>query len=702
MKVRIASSDPSRVRSLKEKYSLSLLAATILERRGVEAGEDVMYFLESDTVYLHSPFESDDIYTAVDRINDAIEENERILIFGDRDVDGVTATAIMARTLRKLGAENVFTRLPSGDEPYGLTSDSVSEILEKGYTLVITVDCGISSVEEIRALERNGVDVIVLDHHIPGEELPPAAAIFDPRVYGSGYPFESLAGCAVAAKTAWALFFSRTPLFGCGCILLHAEPRNGTIRINAVRLEDLVETDRITEEVVEGAFSIERTRLIDFLAVGLPVIVLDSDTELNMLRKAFGSGVDISLIDMRPQLEALMPSASGHSLFDLSARSRAARYRDGDREIETLVSLFRSVSIYSDKSLSSDFDDLLQFAAIGTIADLMPMKDENRIIVKRGLRMLSERPLNCFKYLMGKQNLAGKKLNTRDVSFYIAPVLNAAGRMGNPMNALSLLLTDDLSEAEGFTETLLQMNRERQKGEEDALEAVRTAAFESFEALGGKMVIISDGSIPRGLTGAIASKVSKQYSVPCIVMASVDGRISASMRCGRDFNARSFLSLFSDLFLDFGGHQCAAGFSMPEENGERFIRMAESYVRSMDEKEEVDMEITADADIPEEYMTADLWKLYELLEPYGQENEELKFSLRHAQIYEIYPSRGDSKVFRFAVKFGRNIWPALWWTPHNREEFSKGTFVNLVFSPDINYWKGQSKMQMVIEEMELS
>ena len=702
MKVRIASSDPSRVRSLKEKYSLSLLAATILERRGVEAGEDVMYFLESDTVYLHSPFESDDIYTAVDRINDAIEENERILIFGDRDVDGVTATAIMARTLRKLGAENVFTRLPSGDEPYGLTSDSVDEILDKGYTLVITVDCGISSVEEIRALERNGVDVIVLDHHIPGEELPPAAAIFDPRVSGSGYPFESLAGCAVAAKTAWALFFSRTPLFGCGCILLHAEPRNGTIRINAVRLEDLVETDRITEEVVEGAFSIERTRLIDFLAVGLPVIVLDSDTELNMLRKAFGSGVDISLIDMRPQLEALMPSASGHSLFDLSARSRAARYRDGDREIETLVSLFRSVSIYSDKSLSSDFDDLLQFAAIGTIADLMPMRDENRIIVKRGLRLLSERPLNCFKYLMGKQNLAGKKLNTRDVSFYIAPVLNAAGRMGNPMNALSLLLSDDLSEAEGFTETLLQMNRERQKGEEDALEAVRTAAFESFEALGGKMVIISDGSIPRGLTGAIASKVSKQYSVPCIVMASVDGRISASMRCGRDFNARSFLSLFSDLFQDFGGHQCAAGFSMPEENGERFIRMAESYVRSMDEKEEVDMEITADADIPEEYMTADLWKLYELLEPYGQENEELKFSLRHAQIYEIYPSRGDSKVFRFAVKFGRNIWPALWWAPHNREEFSKGTFVNLVFSPDINYWKGQSKMQMVIEEMELS
>ena len=702
MKVRIASSDPAKVRSLKERYSLSLLAATILERRGVESGEDMMYFLESDTVYLHSPFEADDVYTAVDRINDAIDNGERILIFGDRDVDGVTATAIMYRSLRKLGAENVSTRLPSGDEPYGLTMDSVNEIMEKEYSLVITVDCGISSVEEIRTLEKNGIDVIVLDHHIAGEELPPAAAIFDPRVPGSGYPFDGLAGCAVAAKMAWALSFSRTPVFGTGCILLHAEPRNGTIRINAVRLEDLAETDRITEEVVEGAFSIERTRLMDFLAVGLPVIVLDSDTETNMLRKAFGRGVDISLIDMRPQLEKLMPSAAGRSLFDLSARSRAARYRDGDREIETLVSLFRSVSVYSYPSLSSEFDELLQLAAIGTIADLMPMKDENRIIVRRGLKMLAERPLNCFKYLLGKQNLAGKKLNTRDISFYVAPVLNAAGRMGSPMAALSLLLTDDLTEAEGFADTLLQMNRDRQKGEEDALETVRTLAFDSFEKLGGRMVIVSDPEIPRGLSGAIASKLSKQYSVPCIVMASVDGRISASMRSGNDFNARSFLSLFSDLFLDFGGHQCAAGFSMPEENAAKFMTMVENYVMSMDEPDEGDIEISADADIPEEYMTPDLWKIHEMLEPYGQENGELRFSIRRAQLYEIYPSRGDSRVFRFAVKFGRNIWPALWWTPHNKEDFTKGSFVNIVFTPDVNYWKGQSKMQMVIDEMEMA
>ena len=221
------------------------VSATILERRGLEKAEDAVYYLETDTIYQHSPFECEDVYTAVDRISQAIEEGERILIFGDRDVDGVTGAAILFRGLRKLGAKDVTVRLPEGDEPYGLTADTVAEIFSHEYSLVITVDNGISAVEEIRELERNGVDVVVLDHHIPGDELPGAVALFDPRIGGSGYPFSSLAGCAVAAKMIWALEFSRTPLYGSECIVLHAEPRNGSVRINAVRLENLIEIDRM-------------------------------------------------------------------------------------------------------------------------------------------------------------------------------------------------------------------------------------------------------------------------------------------------------------------------------------------------------------------------------------------------------------------------------------------------------------------------
>ena len=166
MNVRIPQSDASKVRAMKERYSLDLLSATVLERRGARSGEDILYYLENDVIYHHSPFEAEDVPIAVDRIMDAIEEQEKILVFGDRDVDGVTAAAIMVRALRRLGANELSYRLPTGDEPYGLTSDAVDEILEKGYTLVITVDCGISCIDEIAKLERNGVDVIVLDHEL--------------------------------------------------------------------------------------------------------------------------------------------------------------------------------------------------------------------------------------------------------------------------------------------------------------------------------------------------------------------------------------------------------------------------------------------------------------------------------------------------------------------------------------------------------
>ena len=687
---------------MKERYALDLLSATVLERRGARTGNDLIYYLENDVVYHHSPFESEDVPAAVDRIEAAIEEDERILVFGDRDVDGVTATAIMVRTLQSLGAKDVSFRLPVGDEPYGMTAENVAEIMQGGYTLVITVDCGIASIDEIAALERSGIDVIVLDHHIPGNELPPAVAIFDPRIEGAGYPFPGLAGCAVAAKLSWALEFARTPLYGSECIVLHAEPRNGTVRINAVRLENLVEIDRITEEVVEGAFSAERSRLMDFLAVSLPIFVLDGETEKKMLRRAFGANVDISLVDIREQLERIMPRTKGHSLFDLAMISRAARYQEGDKEIETLLSLFRSLSVYSYPSLSSGFDDVLQLAAIGTIADLMPMRDENRMIVKRGLAMISQRPLPCLVYLLAKLNMTGKKLNTRDVSFYIAPVLNAAGRMGDPTPALSLLLSEDSAECVALTDTLLDMNKARQKSEEDALLSVRDKAAESLASYDGRFIVVEDSHMPRGLTGAVASKLSSQFQVPCIAMATIEGeRVSGSMRCRDGWNAKEFLDGLSSYFESYGGHSKAAGFSLPPESKEAFLSALSAAIGNAEGtiREE---EIVVDAQIPAEYMTEGLWRLSDLIEPYGQENGELLLYIKGARIVDLLPSRGDLRMLRLTISFGRFSWPAVWWTPHDKQLFSKGSLIDIIFTPDTNYWKGQSKMQMVIKEMEIS
>ena len=702
MKVKLkGETDAAKIRQIQQRYGLDLLTATVLYRRGCVTGDDMLYVLESDIVYQRSPFEAEDIETIIERLTQAIEEDEPVLVFGDRDVDGVTSTAIMVRYLRSRGMTRLSYRIPVGDEPYGLTMDSVSEITGKGITLVITVDCGITCVEEVAELRRQGVDTIILDHHLAGETLPAALAVFDPKVLGSGYPFPSLAGCGVCAKTVWAMEFSRTPLYGEECLVLHAEPKNGTIRINAARLENLLETDRITEEVVEGELSPSRSRLMAFLAVNLPVFVLDSDTELNMLRKAFGRKVDISLIDIRANLEKVMPKARGRSLFDLSVMSRAALYKDGDREMETLISLFRSMSIYSCPSLTSGFEEILQLAAIGTVADLMPMKDENRIIVKRGLRSLSQKPQACLAPLLGRQNLASKNLNARDVSFYIAPVLNAAGRMGNAYAALSLLLSGTMEEAEGYTETLLEMNRKRQRSEENALEAVRGLGFESFERTGGKMVIISDKTIPRGLTGAIANKLLKEYGVPAIVLSEGEDRVSGSMRSSDSLDSRGFLSMFSSLFDDYGGHSKAAGFSLSPGNAKLFVQQAEGYASSMEETSAETTEMIIDADIPEAFMTESLWRLSDLLEPFGQENERVRFYIRGAEITDLRPV-SSSRMLSFGLRFGRYSWPCVWWDPHNKESFRKGTKVDMVFSPEVNWYKGNEKRQLLVADMTLS
>ena len=702
MNIHIPPCRPEKVRRLSERYGISLLLATILERRGVEE-KDLVYYLEDEFIYQNSPFTVEDIFTACDRIDDAIREDEKIFIFGDRDVDGITSTAIIYKTLKKLGAKNLAYRLPEGDESYGLTDDIVKEILDGEYTLVITVDNGITANNEILQLERNGVSVIVTDHHIPSSKLPPATALIDPKVEGIGYPYENLAGCAVAAKLSWALLFSRTPLYNSSIILLHAEPGNGTVRISAVKLENLVEIDRISEEVLEGTAVSESSKVIQFLACNLPIVVLDSYTETAMLRKAFGKGVDIALTDFRPQLERMMPASRGKSLFELSVRSRAARYSLENKELETLVSLFRSVSIYSYPELSREFEEIMQLEAIGTIADLMPMTGENRLIVKKGLKLLSSKPCIAFPYLFSKQNLIGKQLVAKDISYRVAPVINAAGRMGKPTEALKLLLTNNFNEAEDITDVLLQLNAARQDTEEDALNLVMPKAKESFEENCGRFIVIEDDRIPRGLTGALSSKICNEFNAPCLVMATMDDRVSASMRCKDPWNARSFLGKFSYYFEDYGGHRYAAGFSMLRDNLNEFLESLKEKILSEPVPDIKDVVIDVDAEIPTQFMDSHLWEIAEIFEPYGQENDPLKFFIRGAVIEDLYQVGGsDNKYLRLTIRFGNHAWSAMWWDCPDKSLYEKGMAVNLVFSPEYNYWKGQMKEQMIIHELEIS
>ncbi len=693
------------MRRLHEQYGLDVLSASILARRGQTSSEQVKFFLEQELTYLHNPFLFDDMEEVVDRINEAVAEGEKVCVIGDRDVDGITSTALLVQELRSMGLD-VSYQLPEGDDPYGMTLSGVDKAHEDKVTLMITVDCGISNFAEIAHAHSLGIDTIVLDHHISGNTLPPALAIIDPKMPGSGYPFEHLAGCGVVAKVIWALRFSQTDFYREECLLLHAQPGHDTIIIQAMRIQNLLVIDRVIEEVNPGLISVSQSKVLSFLSCGLPILVLDAQAELVQLKQAFGKKVDVHLVEMRPQMEAVMPVMKNKGLFALSNLSRAIKYSSfGRDELQVLYTLFIAYCMKRYPSLDSDYESILDLVAIGTVADLMPMEDENRILVKRGLKVLTQGRRESLLPLFSMQNLLGKQLSTSDISWQISPVINASGRMGKPSVALEMMLSTDPGQAEELAGQLLRLNKERQKLGEDAWTRLLAMAKESFEATGSKLVVVEDSTLSRGITGVMASRLLKQFNAPAIVLATVgEERVSASMRSPDSFNAREFLSRFSDLFLDYGGHACAGGFSMDVSQLKVFKQRVMDEIDTMDCLPEEVEEVTIDCTLPEAYMTPDIIKVVEFFEPYGEKNPPLVLLMEGAVIENIQVmnnKNGSVQHVKMTLAFGQYKWPALYWSAADRigKDFDVGTAVDIVFRLGRNYFRNQESLQITIIDL---
>lgn len=696
------------IRRLHEQYGLDVLCASILARRGQTSSEQVKFFLEQELTYLHNPFLFDDMEEVVDRINEAQAEGEKVCIFGDRDVDGITSTALIVQELRTMGIDVTY-RLPEGDDPYGMTMEGVKLAADNDVTLIITVDCGISNVQEISYAHSLGIDTIVIDHHISGDDLPPALAIINPKVPGCGYPFEHLAGCGVVAKVIWALRFSHTDFYREECILLHAQPGPDTVIIQAIRMQNLLVIDRVIEEVNPGVLSPSQSKALAFLSCGLPVLVLDAQAERVQLKQAFGKKVDIHLIDMRAQMEAVMPVIKNKGLFTLSNLSRAVKYSPfGRDELQVLYTLFIAYCMKKYPPLDSEYEAILDLVAIGTVADLMPLEDENRILVKRGLKVLSQGKRQSLMPLVALQNLLGRQISSTDVSWQIGPVINASGRMGKPSVALEMLLCGDAIQAERLALELMKLNKERQRLGEDAWERMLQMAKDSFEATGSKLVMVEDSMLSRGITGVMASRLLKQFNAPAIVLATTeDGRVSASMRSPDSFNSREFLSRFSELFLDFGGHACAGGFSMDLANLATFKQRIMEEIDLMDCPEEGEEELAIDCALPSSYMTPDLIKVIEFFEPYGEKNPPLVLLMEGAVVEQVQKMNGKSGAaqhLRLQLAFGDYKWPALYWNAasHLGKDFDVGSYVDVAFRLGRNYFRNQESLQLTIIDLKSS
>ena len=707
-----------QVKDISAKYGCDLLTASVLARRGIVSGDSVKFFLEDDLRYLRNPFELPGMEDAVERILAAKEEGEKILVFGDSDVDGITGTVLLVEYLTDLGMD-VSWRIPGGDDPYGLSMDAVESFAENYGTLIITVDCGISRLAEIRRAGELSVDVIVTDHHEPQEELPEALVILNPKLKDTTYPFKDLSGCGVAFKLVSALRFAqKSEVYGQPICLLNTRPVNDAWVVEATRLRNLVVTGILTETIVPGMLPIGDTRLPEFLQ-GQQILVWDAALQKQVFAKIFGSGVEIEMLDIAPEIGKEIPQVVGKSLLRVKELSTIAKYADRDvSELDVFVNLFRSFIWKREKFPSTDESRDLQLAALGTIGDIMPLLDENRIIVKGGIKSLAPdgasnappgggaRP--GISELLDKLQLSGTRFDVKDISWKLCPVINAARRMGSPEKAANLLFEKDPAARERLARELLELNGQRKLLEDEILGKVESMALGSFAEYGEKLVLVYGEEINKGVTGLVAQRLSRRFNVPAIAVCFTGDVCVGSIRSARGYVIGGLLERFGDLFIDSGGHDFAGGFSLVRKSWGVFAERLKSVASTVEFTEDGEKQvINIDAELPPDYLNPDLlFKLMDRFAPYGSDNEPLIFLAKNLIVEDVnLIGRNESKHLKMTLAGGKYKWPALFWDAASRvlnKEFGKGDPIDVVFNITRDWYKGIATPQMMISDLRKS
>jgi single-stranded-DNA-specific exonuclease len=705
-----------QVKNTAAKYGCDLLTASILARRGINSGEEICYFLEDDPRHLKNPFLLPGMEDAVERIVAAQEEGEKVLVFGDKDVDGITSTALVTDFLRSREIETSW-RLPVGDDSYGLSLKAVEEFAATDGTLIITVDCGISNIQEIKRANELGVDVIVTDHHNPQDELPPALAIVNPKLKDSGYPFKDLAGCGVAYKLVSALRFAfKSEYYNQPVCLLNTRPLNDAWIIETVKMRNLAVISSLAETVVPGMVKIEDTRLPAFLQ-SQQILVWDAPLQKRVLGKIFGSGIEFGMLDLAPEIAKEIPQTAGQSLLRLKELSKIAKYSDRESgefgEIKVFTSLFTSFIQRREKLFSGEDEKDLQLACLGTVADIMPLMDENRIIVKRGLKSLEREARPGLSALLSRLELsgAGRRLGSQDLAWTLCPAINAAGRMGSPDKAVSLLLEKDAARRDALTKELIDMNEQRKKIGEENWVLVEGQAGENLKDYGNKLALAYGDAIFRGVTGILANRLVGRYKVPAMVVSFGDGIATGSFRSVRGYDLRFLVEPCADLFIDWGGHDYAMGFSLDIKDGletwNEFLGRLKTLSLSMElDKPEDEELISVDAELPLSYLVPEkIFEVIDRFEPYGEQNGSLVFLAKGLKVADLnLIGKPEAKHVKLTLDTGKNKWPAFYWQAVEKvkRDFDLGDTIDLVFTLSRNWFNGQETPRMVVTDLRRS
>ena len=508
-------------KTLAAQQKESGLLAGILAARGVTDPADALTLLAGEEE-LSDPMLLTDMDRACARILEAIDREETIVVFGDYDVDGVTATALLYQHLKGMGA-SVKCMLPSREgDGYGLSKNAIQSIHDKGYRLIVTVDNGISAVDEAAFAASLGVDLVITDHHLPPDALPQAVAVVDPRREDDHSPFKGLCGAGVAFKLCAAL-------------------------------------DGCTPE-----------EMLDYC---------------------------------------------------------------GD------------------------------LAAVGTVADVMPLTGENRTLVKAGLRQLCQTDRPGFVALLNEVGLSGKAITAENISYAIAPRINAAGRMDNAVTALQLVLCEDEERAGELAHKLNEINAARQETEQEIVKAAQEQLDKEPSLLEDRVILLWGRDWHPGVIGIVASRLVEKTGRPVIVVSvDANGEGKGSGRSVQGFNLHACIASCADLLVRFGGHAMAAGLSVREENlPELRRRLNEWAARECPVLHTPPL--TCDLSIHLDRITVESVRRLEQLAPYGADNPTPVFLLEKAVVEGIYPV-SEGKHSRLRLRQGNASIYAVWFGMH--------------------------------------
>jgi len=692
------------VRTLATTYKLDRLTASILVRREFVSPGQIAFFLEEDERYLYNPFIFPDMEKAVERVKAAAEANEKVLVCGDKDADGITATVLMVETLRMMGIEAGW-RVPVGEEDYGLNPQVLTEKAVEGFTLVIAVDCGISDFSEISRCGQLGMDVLVFDHHMPREgELPDAHALINPKIPDS-YPFTGLCAAAIVSKFQWALSLARTEMWKESYCLMLAREEGEEIILEANLMRNLNEVSRVSASADgEG-----KDQLLRFVS-GHPLYVYGDGTQVPLIMSFLGDA-DVHVTDIAPELTTFFPSIQGLSLEELESGSRMGRYFPGDGgKLSTLRNLVLAFQYRRVSAAFTSWRRGLDLVVLGTLADMMPLKDENRIMVRLGMSRLNNTDAlkerrSALRELLIRQRLHEGRINTVEIAWRLCPLINAAGRMGRADAGVELFLETDPSRISVLADLLVSLNKKRRTLSEDFWDRIRPAAYESMASLRGRMVIVADNEVPRGITGILASRLQKTMRVAAVVISLRNANASGSIRCDSGMNALSWLESMGEIFEDFGGHPQAGGFRMPSARIEnlksRTLAWLDASAHNPVESEDIRIDAELSHDEIRRLGVKGLDQLLERLEPYGEGFRPLMFLTRKVKVHQAeLIGKPKNNHLKLLVSLGANRWPALWWDGADKygTVIRKGGAVDLVYHVDRDRWRGAETRRLTIQE----